>query len=285
MAWGFSSTLLFLIKINNMDNTELIKFISNKGKRAVSGRDLHHFLGVGKDFSNWMKDRIAKYEFVENQDYEVFAKFGENPNGGRPLTEYALSIDMAKELAMLEGNEKGRIARKYFIECEKRLKELSTPSYQIEDPIERAKQWIKEQERLQLAIKEAQRLEEDNKHKAEVIEGLVSEISLADMRQRIVQIIRKAGGRQIPESYRLLYQEFNAKFHMNIFTRMNNIQYKGSALTYIDKELDMIPQLYDLTCKLFENTYEDLMKSWGKAAKRASINREKTIRYGAGNYE
>lgn len=179
-----------------MDNTELIKFISNNGKQAVSGRDLHRFLEVGKHFATWIQDRISKYEFIENQDYEVFPNFGKNPNGGRPLTEYALSIDMAKELAMLEGNEKGKIARKYFITCEKRLREMSVPSYQIEDPIERAKQWIKEQERLQLAIKEAQRLEEDNKHKAEVIEGLVSEISLADMRQRIVQIIRKAGGRQ-----------------------------------------------------------------------------------------
>ena len=82
---------------------------------------------VGKDFSTWIKSRIEKYGFVENEDFEVFPNFGENPNGGRPTKEYAITLDMAKELAMVENNEQGRIARKYFIECEKRLKEAKKP--------------------------------------------------------------------------------------------------------------------------------------------------------------
>lgn len=125
---------------------EIIKITEKDGRRAVNARELHAFLGVGKDFSSWMKDRIAKYEFVENQDFEVFTNFGENPQGGRPTIEYALSIDMAKELSMVENNDKGRQARKYFIECEKIARSKVLPSYQIEDPIERAKRWIAEQE-------------------------------------------------------------------------------------------------------------------------------------------
>lgn len=125
---------------------EIIKITERNGRRAVNARELHAFLGVGKDFSSWMKDRIAKYEFVENQDFEVFTNFGENPQGGRPTIEYALSIDMAKELSMVENNDKGRQARKYFIECEKIARSKVLPSYQIEDPIERAKRWIAEQE-------------------------------------------------------------------------------------------------------------------------------------------
>lgn len=102
---------------------ELICIRNNdRGERVVSARELHTFLEVGKDFSNWIKQRIERYDFIENQDYEVFAQMGENPNGGRNRIEYALKVDMAKELAMLEGNEKGKAARRYFIACERIVK-------------------------------------------------------------------------------------------------------------------------------------------------------------------
>jgi phage anti-repressor protein len=91
---------------------------------VVSARELHQFLGVGRDFSNWVKDRISTYQFVENQDFVVFAKFGENPKGGRPATEYALTLDTAKELAMLENNEKGKQIRRYFIDREKDFRSM-----------------------------------------------------------------------------------------------------------------------------------------------------------------
>lgn len=116
-------------------------------------------------------------------------------------------------------------------------------------------------------------LADDNKHKEEIIEGLVANISLADMRQRITQIIRKNGVANARGSYHLLYSEFNAKYHINVYTRMNNIVYKGNAMDYIEKELKMLPQLYDLTCKLFEDSYESLMKSWGKTIQRATCER------------
>lgn len=114
------------------DNGQLIKITENNGKKAVSARDLHIFLKSKQDFSNWIKKRIDKYGFIENQDFEVFNNFIENPTGGRPLTEYALTLDCAKEIAMVEGNAKGKEARQYFIECEKKLKESVKPLSQIE---------------------------------------------------------------------------------------------------------------------------------------------------------
>jgi prophage antirepressor-like protein len=116
-------------------------------------------------------------------------------------------------------------------------------------------------------------LADENKHKEQIIEGLVANISLADMRQRITQIIRKNGVANARGSYHLLYNEFNAKYHINVYTRMNNIVYKGNAMDYIEKELNMLPQLYDLTCKLFEDSYDSLMKSWGKTIQRATCER------------
>jgi len=103
------------------------------GKQTVNARELHSFLEVGKDFSTWIKDRINQYGFVENQDFVVFTDVGENPAGGRPSKEYNLTIDMAKEMSMVERNEKGKQARLYFIECERRAKDpmalLSDPAH------------------------------------------------------------------------------------------------------------------------------------------------------------
>lgn len=99
--------------------------------QTVNARDLHAFLKVGKDFSNWIKDRIEAYAFAENVDFVVFAETGENSRGGRPAKEYAISIDMAKELSMVERNEQGKKARQYFIECERRAKD---PAAALNDP-------------------------------------------------------------------------------------------------------------------------------------------------------
>lgn len=136
---------------------ELIKIEERDGKRVVNARDLHKFLEVGKDYSTWIKERICKYDFIENQDFIVFPEIGENLQGGRPRIGYAISIDMAKELSMVENNERGRMARRYFIECEK-IAIASRASYQIEDPIKRAEKWIEEE-------KERQRLQLENQKK------------------------------------------------------------------------------------------------------------------------
>ena len=96
--------------------------IDGNAVETVNAHELHSFLEVGRDFSTWIKDRISKYEFVENTDYITLPKTGELENKGlQGKIEYYITLDMAKELSMVERNEKGRQARKYFIECEKQL--------------------------------------------------------------------------------------------------------------------------------------------------------------------
>lgn len=85
---------------------------------TVDARKLHEVLGSKRQFANWIVQRIEKYGFVENVDYEVFNKIVKNSNGGRPTTEYKLTVNMAKELSMIENNEQGREFRKYFIMAE-----------------------------------------------------------------------------------------------------------------------------------------------------------------------
>lgn len=91
--------------------------------QTVNARDLHTFLGVGKDFSTWIKDRIEMYGFAENVDYLVFSPNLGNNQKGRPVKEYHVSLDMAKELSMVDRGEKGKEIRKYFLKCEKIAKE------------------------------------------------------------------------------------------------------------------------------------------------------------------
>lgn len=100
-----------------------IKIKEKDGCQVIDARELHNYLEVGRDYSNWVKGRIKEYGFIENEDFEVFAQIGENSKGGRPAKEYAITLDMGKELAMVEKNEKGREARKYFIAVEKAFKE------------------------------------------------------------------------------------------------------------------------------------------------------------------
>jgi anti-repressor protein len=95
---------------------EIIKINRHNGQRVVDARELHEFLGVSTRFNDWITNRISKYGFADGQDYTTFTKI--IVNGGR-MIEYAISLDMAKELSMVENNEKGRIARRYFIEKEK----------------------------------------------------------------------------------------------------------------------------------------------------------------------
>lgn len=107
--------------------------IGGEEVQTVNARELHVFLEVGKDFSTWIKDRIEKYGFVENVDYAKIdsPKSGNQKGGDRRSVEYHISLSMAKELAMVERNEKGKQARLYFIECEKRLKTVTAQQPQI----------------------------------------------------------------------------------------------------------------------------------------------------------
>lgn len=103
--------------------------ISGVAVQTVNARELHAFLAVGKDFTNWIKDRIEAYGFAEGRDFTTGESLS-TPDlasaKARPQMrkDYHLTLDMAKELAMVERNEKGKQARQYFIECERQAKSV-----------------------------------------------------------------------------------------------------------------------------------------------------------------
>ncbi|EOA8035484.1 antA/AntB antirepressor family protein [Campylobacter coli] len=103
--------------------TDLIPLRHNN---QILARDLYFFIDAKRQFANWINERIENYDFIEKQDYIIELVYTK----GRPRKEYYITLDMAKELCMVENNEKGRQARRYFIECEKRLKNLEAKQMQ-----------------------------------------------------------------------------------------------------------------------------------------------------------
>jgi len=92
--------------------------------QTVNARELHAYLESKQEFANWIKDRIGKYDFVENQDFVCLINLSSKGRGGHNRNEYHITIGMAKEMSMVERNARGKQARQYFIECERRLKEV-----------------------------------------------------------------------------------------------------------------------------------------------------------------
>ena len=96
-----------------------LQTINGNAVETVNARELHEFLESKRQFADWIKNRISEYDFIENQDFVRFHKKMKANNA--TMIEYHITLDMAKELSMVERNEKGKQARKYFIECEKQL--------------------------------------------------------------------------------------------------------------------------------------------------------------------
>lgn len=105
---------------------ELIKIIEREGRQLVSGRELHEFLEIGTKYKDWFR-RMVEYGFEEEIDFIRVAQKRATNNLKNPVTtviDHAISIDMAKEISMIQRTEKGKAARQYFINCEKKLKEV-----------------------------------------------------------------------------------------------------------------------------------------------------------------
>ena len=105
---------------------ELIKIIEREGRQLVSGRELHEFLEIRTKYKDWFR-RMVEYGFEEEIYFIKVAQKRATNNLKNPVTtviDHAISIDMAKEISMIQRTEKGKIARQYFINCEKKLKEV-----------------------------------------------------------------------------------------------------------------------------------------------------------------
>lgn len=103
-----------------IENELVPVYETSTGEKVVYGSELHKVLEAKSKFADWIKNRLNDCEAMENEDFQTFSKKLEK---GRPSVDYIIKLDTAKEMAMLERNEKGKQVRRYFIQIEKKYKE------------------------------------------------------------------------------------------------------------------------------------------------------------------
>ncbi|WP_077500480.1 antA/AntB antirepressor family protein [Rodentibacter rarus] len=183
-----------------MTNSNLVAVfngqIANQPIQLVNARELHQFLESKQDFSNWITNRIEDYGFIENEDYIILqVKTG---GRGRARTEYHITLDMGKELGMVERNEKGRQIRRHFIAIEKRAKQKQfalpepTVNREFKEAMIKILSYAHQYEQFQKSITSSK-----NENKQKQVEFLFSEIPEGDsylfvFRKEIAQDIQKA---------------------------------------------------------------------------------------------
>ena len=219
---------------------ELIKVTTNnEGKQLVSARELYKGLKVQKDFSDWIKNQLENVDAVEGKDFSTL-KGKTSEIGGRPSIEYALTIEIAKEICMVVGiaprtNEETRKLskeyRKYLIKVEEEYRELKENPY---------KNLSKELQAIFIHDEKIQKIEEDIKHLQDDVPLYTSECEVLQNKLR-ANIVKLLGGKSAP-AYRnaSLRKKAYVDIQNQIKREFNVYSYKSISRKYYQKALETI---------------------------------------------
>lgn len=221
---------------------ELIK-INNENK--VDGRSLHEFLQIESNYTTWF-NRMCEYGFTEGVDF--FPKMEEtSPNGGRPSINHDMTIEMAKEISMIQRNERGKQARLYFIECEKRLKQASKSMNQLEIMAESIR-ILQEQDKRMAQIEQEQAEQKQELQDIRDVVTLRPDSWRDDTKYILDKIAAALGGDS--EAYKDIrnqsYTELEKRAHCRLKQQLKNakkrMEERGASKTEINslRILDMI---------------------------------------------
>jgi prophage antirepressor-like protein len=253
--------------------TQVLQKTTLLGKELTVYGTVENPLFLAKDVALWIEyDLSSINKMIQSVDREEKVR-KIVPTLGGEQEMWLLTEDGLYEVLMLSRKPIAKQFKKGVKDILKEIRKTGNYSSYPKLPqnyIEALETLVETEKAKQLLELKNQKLVEDNQHNRDVIEGLIYEIPLADMRQRINQIVRGDKGNTFRGSWHLLYSEFERKYHLNIGTRMNNMNYSGNKMDYIETELKMIPEMYDMACKIFEGSYSKLMKEWGRAVRRAS---------------
>ncbi|EOF7243535.1 antA/AntB antirepressor family protein [Campylobacter jejuni] len=206
---------------------------------SANAREIFQFLNSEQEYANWIKNRISHYNFIENQDYIIELVYTK----GRPRKEYYITLDMAKELCMVENNEKGRQARRYFIECEKRLKNL-------------------EQEKMQkLAFRQSLGYKSQLKQQKEKYENKIKALQYDLEHKNELSFKRKLSQKELLELRKILAKDYGIlcikEWEMSLFAEKigKNLVFE-TVLNKLEKELN------------YWQNYEEYEEKWKKILRR-----------------
>ncbi|EAJ6128476.1 antA/AntB antirepressor family protein [Campylobacter jejuni] len=202
---------------------------------SANAREIFQFLNSEQEYANWIKNRISHYDFIENQDYIIELVYTK----GRPRKEYYVTLDMAKELCMVENNEKGRQARRYFIECEKRLKNL-------------------EQEKMQkLAFHQSLGYKSQLKQQKEKYENKIKALKYDLEKKKQLSFKRKLSEKELLELRKILAKDYDIlcikEWEMSLFAeKIGKNSVFEAVLNKLEKELN------------YWKNYDEFEEKWKK---------------------
>lgn len=205
-----------------MMNMELIKIKTNEnGEQLVSGRELHEFLEVGTEYKKWFS-RMTEYGFVENTDFTRVTQKRPTPGGVQNITDHAMTLDMAKEISMIQRTEKGKQARLYFIEVEKQYKldtSLLSPELQFMNSV------VQSLAKQEMATKQLS-------NKLDNITEIVA-LNTTDWRKDCRALINKMAKTQggfgaYQEIQASIYEEVDRRAGSSLNTRLTNLRRRAA---------------------------------------------------------
>lgn len=261
---------------------ELIQLENKNGVAVVSSRVVAEDFGKRpSEVNRKIRDLIGELGCVQNCT-DLFIESQYLDLQGKERLEYWMTRDGFSLLVMgFTGKEALQWKLKYieaFNKMEEMIKNQIPKITEEQMAIINVVQADSEEDRM-IALSRykkviAKPLVEKIEHQTSVITTLTEDVDLAETRQRLNQLIRFGGGYQ--DKWAMLYKEFDLAYHMDTNTRYKNAKEKKeikpnykSRLDYIDRGLEMIPELYQIACKLFESDYNKLIETWSATIKNS----------------
>lgn len=235
-----------LMNLKTIADDLLPVYETDKGNRVVDARELHEQLVVSTRYNDWINRMIEKYGFVENEDFYSFL----SKTNGRPSAEYLLTLDTAKEIAMVQNNEAGRAIRKYFIDVEKQHRQAYIDTSNLSPELQMVNQIFHSLAQQELESKRMQKELETTNQRVDTISHTIK-LNPINWRKSVNDVMKRIGSQPGQsyqdirvQSYDLLEARGKCKLDIRLENMKRRLALEGASKSRIQKanKMDVIEE-------------------------------------------